>query len=77
MFLNPGERTFGVLTKIDLMDKGTDAVGVSSYCICYSYCTKVLKQLITLLNGQVTLTLYFKYVPANVTESNNSKLPMS
>jgi hypothetical protein len=25
-----GERTFGVLTKIDLMDKGTDAVDVSS-----------------------------------------------
>lgn len=25
-----GERTFGVLTKIDLMDKGTDAVEVSS-----------------------------------------------
>lgn len=24
-----GERTFGVLTKIDLMDKGTDAVDVS------------------------------------------------
>lgn len=24
-----GERTFGVLTKIDLMDKGTDAVEVS------------------------------------------------
>lgn len=27
-FLNLGERTFGVLTKIDLMDKGTDAVDV-------------------------------------------------
>jgi hypothetical protein len=26
---NSGERTFGVLTKIDLMDKGTDAVDVS------------------------------------------------
>ena len=26
-----GERTFGVLTKIDLMDKGTDAVDVSLY----------------------------------------------
>lgn len=26
---NLGERTFGVLTKIDLMDKGTDAVDVS------------------------------------------------
>jgi hypothetical protein len=32
-----GERTFGVLTKIDLMDKGTDAVDVSLYdfeCFC-------------------------------------------
>lgn len=28
-FLNSGERTFGVLTKIDLMDQGTDAVDVS------------------------------------------------
>lgn len=28
-FVNAGERTFGVLTKIDLMDKGTDAVDVS------------------------------------------------
>lgn len=28
----PGERTFGVLTKIDLMDKGTDAVDVSFQC---------------------------------------------
>jgi len=29
-FAIPGERTFGVLTKIDLMDQGTDAVDVSS-----------------------------------------------
>lgn len=29
IFLISGERTFGVLTKIDLMDKGTDAVDVS------------------------------------------------
>jgi hypothetical protein len=29
-FVYTGERTFGVLTKIDLMDKGTDAVDVSS-----------------------------------------------
>lgn len=28
-----GERTFGVLTKIDLMDKGTDAVDVSQLLI--------------------------------------------
>lgn len=30
-----GERTFGVLTKLDLMDKGTNALDVSSpllYC---------------------------------------------
>ena len=27
-----GERTFGVLTKLDLMDKGTDALDVSSCC---------------------------------------------
>jgi len=25
---NPGERTFGVLTKLDLMDKGTNALDV-------------------------------------------------
>lgn len=29
--LMSGERTFGVLTKIDLMDKGTDAVDVSLF----------------------------------------------
>jgi hypothetical protein len=29
--VDSGERTFGVLTKIDLMDKGTDAVDVSLY----------------------------------------------
>ena len=29
LFNFSGERTFGVLTKIDLMDKGTDAVEVS------------------------------------------------
>lgn len=28
-----GERTFGVLTKIDLMDQGTDAVDVSLYSL--------------------------------------------
>jgi len=31
MVVDSGERTFGVLTKIDLMDKGTDAVDVSLY----------------------------------------------
>jgi len=36
MLLKSGERTFGVLTKIDLMDKGTDAVDVSN--MCYSEC---------------------------------------
>lgn len=30
--LSVGERTIGVLTKIDLMDKGTDAVDVSHFC---------------------------------------------
>lgn len=30
IFRFAGDRTFGVLTKIDLMDKGTDAVDVSS-----------------------------------------------
>lgn len=30
-----GERTFGVLTKIDLMDKGTDAVDVSLLCCAF------------------------------------------
>ena len=32
--LSVGERTIGVLTKIDLMDKGTDAVDVSHF-ICF------------------------------------------
>jgi hypothetical protein len=27
-----GERTFGVLTKLDLMDKGTNALDVSASC---------------------------------------------
>lgn len=38
--LASGERTFGVLTKIDLMDKGTDAVDVSylfGYIMITSY----------------------------------------
>lgn len=30
-----GERTLGVLTKIDLMDKGTDAVDVSRISSCF------------------------------------------
>lgn len=29
-----GERTFGVLTKLDLMDKGTNALDVSSLELC-------------------------------------------
>lgn len=33
MFLCLGERTFGVLTKLDLMDKGTNALEVG---ICYT-----------------------------------------
>jgi hypothetical protein len=37
MLFNPGERTFGVLTKIDLMDKGTDAVDVSLYQLLKLY----------------------------------------
>lgn len=36
-----GERTFGVLTKLDLMDKGTNALDVS-FIICYSTCELVL-----------------------------------
>lgn len=28
-----GERTFGVLTKLDLMDKGTNALDVRSYLL--------------------------------------------
>lgn len=32
-----GERTFGVLTKLDLMDKGTNALDVS-FLICYITC---------------------------------------
>lgn len=31
-----GERTLGVLTKIDLMDKGTDAVDVSFFDSLYT-----------------------------------------
>lgn len=29
-----GERTFGVLTKLDLMDKGTNALDVSIFSVC-------------------------------------------
>ena len=32
MFQFAGERTFGVLTKLDLMDKGTNALDVSASC---------------------------------------------
>lgn len=32
VFSPAGERTFGVLTKLDLMDKGTNAVDVSISC---------------------------------------------
>ena len=35
-----GERTFGVLTKLDLMDKGTNALDVRSF---YFFCLIVLK----------------------------------
>lgn len=32
-----GERTFGVLTKLDLMDKGTNALDVRSLSVSFSH----------------------------------------
>ncbi|VFQ94573.1 unnamed protein product [Cuscuta campestris] len=38
-----GERTFGVLTKLDLMDKGTNALDASIWCsAAYALCCKLL-----------------------------------
>lgn len=34
-FLFIGERTFGVLTKLDLMDKGTNALDVRSLALSF------------------------------------------
>jgi hypothetical protein len=33
--MSSGERTFGVLTKLDLMDKGTNALDVR---LCFLFC---------------------------------------
>lgn len=44
---NIGERTFGVLTKLDLMDKGTNALDVSfwlfgsSSCLHFGACSRM------------------------------------
>ena len=38
----PGERTFGVLTKLDLMDKGTNALEVSTSSSFECYMTLFL-----------------------------------
>lgn len=35
----PGERTFGVLTKLDLMDKGTNAQDVNFFSVLLQFCS--------------------------------------
>ena len=38
----PGERTFGVLTKLDLMDKGTNALEVSTSSVFECFFRKIV-----------------------------------
>lgn len=52
-----GERTFGVLTKIDLMDKGTDAVDVS-FIISTRSCLVLDSRLLLLINNVVGIFLF-------------------
>jgi hypothetical protein len=44
-----GDRTFGVVTKLDLMDKGTNAVDVWKISVVQLFCAEPQGQLVTSL----------------------------